>query len=124
MAPTPQENLLITERIVRLREKIVALEEQENELTEDQTAELIKAENQLSKILKFNEKRLKIALGTATAEAELSSTIKGQISDVSSLSSIYNGLKQTNIANLRAAQQSLATVQKGLIQDENKKINQ
>ena len=121
MAPTPQENLLITERIVRLREKIVALEEQENELTEDQTAELIKAENQLSKILKFNEKRLKIALGTATAEAELSSTIKGQISDVSSLSSIYNGLKQTNIANLRAAQQSLATVQKGLIQDENKK---
>ena len=121
MGTTPQENLLITERIVRLREKIVALEEQENELTEDQTAELIKAENQLSKILKFNEKRLKIALGTATAEAELSSTIKGQISDVSSLSSIYNGLKQTNIANLRAAQQTLATVQKGLIQDENKK---
>jgi hypothetical protein len=121
MAPNPQENLLITERILRLREKIVALEEQEAELTEEQTEELIKAENQLSKILKFNEKRLKLALGTATAEAELSSTIKGQISDVSSLSSIYSGLKQTNIQNLRTAQQSLATVQKGLVDDANKK---
>lgn len=121
MAPNPQENLLITERILRLREKIVALEEQENELTEDQTAELLKAEAQLSKILKFNEKRLKLTLGTATAESELQSTIKGQISDVASLSSLYNGLKQTNIANLRTAQQSLATVQQGLIKDENKK---
>jgi hypothetical protein len=121
MAPTPQENLLITERILRLKEKIVALEEQEAELTEEQSEELIKAELQLAKILKFNEKRLKLTLGTATAEAELSSTIKGQISDVSSLSSIYNGLKQTNIATLRSAQQSLATVQKGLLQDENKK---
>jgi hypothetical protein len=121
MGSTPQENLLITERILRLREKIVALEEQEAELTEEQTAELLKAETQLSKLLKFNEKRLKLAKGLHTVESELSAQIKGQISDVSSLSSIYNGLKQTNIANLRIAQQSLSTVQAGLLKDEDKK---
>lgn len=121
MAPTPQQNLNITERILKLRERIAELEEREGELTEEQTAQLLKAETQLSRILKFNEKILKAKLGSATVDAELSSQLKGQISDVSSLSSIYNGLKQTNIANLRIAQQSLSTVQAGLLKDEDKK---
>lgn len=121
MAPTPQQNLNITERILKLRERIAELEEREGELTEEQTAQLLKAETQLSRILKFNEKILKAKLGSATVDAELSSQLKGQISDVSSLSSIYNGLKQTNIANLRIAQQSLSTVQAGLLKDDEKK---
>jgi hypothetical protein len=121
MGLNPQQTANITERILKLRERITELEEREGELTEEQTAQLLKAETQLSKILKFNEKILKAKLGSATVDAELSSQIKGQISDVSSLSSIYNGLKQTNIANLRIAQQSLSTVQKGLLKDENKK---
>lgn len=121
MAPTPQQNANITERILKLRERIAELEEREGELTEEQTAQLLKAEVQLAKILKFNEKILKAKLGSATVDSELSSQIKGQISDVASLSSIYNGLKQTNIANLRIAQQSLSTVQAGLLKDEDKK---
>ena len=71
MADNLNQNLKISERILLLRQQITALEEKETELTEQEQKLLIQNEATLSKILKFQEKRLKVALGTKEAELDV-----------------------------------------------------
>lgn len=121
MAENLDQNLKVSERILKLRQQITALSEQETELTEDQQDLLVKHETSLAKILKFQEKRLKTALGTTQAELDLSKTFSSQTADLSSISSLYKGLTVSQTQSLNVAKQTLSSVQQSLLADETKK---
>ena len=118
---TPEQNLKISERILEVRKKITALEEKETELTEKEQQELIKLEGTLSKILKFQEKRLKTSLGTYQAELDTKKVISGQASDLSSISSLYDGLTSKQKESLKTTQSIADSVKSTMLDDDTKK---
>lgn len=115
------QNLKISERILQIRQQITALEEKETELTEDEQKLLQQNEATLSKILKFQEKRLKAALGTTQAELETKKTISSQASDLSSISSLYDGLTSKQQQSLKTTQSIVSSVQSTMLAEDNKK---
>ena len=82
------DNLSILEKITELRQKIVELERKTVELTEEEDDLLRESESTLQKLVKIQENRLKLALGTKQAELELSKTFSSQVADLSSISTI------------------------------------
>ena len=118
---TPEQNLKISERILEVRRQITALEEKETELTEKEQQELLKLESTLSKILKFQEKRLKTALGTYQAELDVKKTISGQAADLSSISSLYDGLTSKQKESLKTTQSIAESVYTTMLADDTKK---
>ena len=121
MADNLNQNLKISERILQLRQKITALEEKETELTQEEQTLLIQNEATLSKILKFQEKRLKASLGTKQAELETKKTISSQASDLSSISSLYDGLTSKQQQSLKTTQSIVSSVQSTMLAEDNKK---
>ena len=121
MADNLNQNLKISERILLLRQQITALEEKETELTEQEQKLLIQNEATLSKILKFQEKRLKVALGTKEAELDVKKTISAQAADLSSISSLYDGLTSKQKESLKTTQSIAESVYDTMLGDEEKK---
>jgi hypothetical protein len=115
------QNLKISERILQLRQQITALEERETELTQEEQKLLQQNEATLSKILKFQEKRLKTALGTKQAELETKKTISSQASDLSSISSLYDGLTSKQQQSLKTTQSIVSSVQSTMLAEDSKK---
>jgi hypothetical protein len=115
------QNLKISERILQLRQQITALEEKETELTQEEQKLLQQNEATLSKILKFQEKRLKTALGTKQAELETKKTISSQASDLSSISSLYDGLTSKQQQSLKTTQSIVSSVQSTMLAEDSKK---
>lgn len=118
MADNLNQNLKISERILQLRKDITALEEKETELTEQEQKLLIQNEATLSKILKFQEKILKTALGTKQAELDLKKTFSAQAADLSSISSVYSGLTSKQKESLKTSERIVSSVQQSLLADE------
>ena len=115
------DNLSILEKITELRQKIVELESKTVELTEEEDDLLRESESTLQKLVKIQENRLKLALGTKQAELELSKTFSSQAADLSSISTIYKGLTASQTQSLNVVQKTLTSVQQSLLADETKK---
>ena len=115
------DNLSILEKITELRQKIVELERKTVELTEGEDDLLRESESTLQKLVKIQENRLKLALGTKQAELELSKTFSSQAADLSSISTIYKGLTASQTQSLNVVQKTLTSVQQSLLADETKK---
>ena len=115
------DNLSILEKITELRQKIVELERKTVELTEEEDDLLRESESTLQKLVKIQENRLKLALGTKQAELELSKTFSSQAADLSSISTIYKGLTASQTQSLNVVQKTLTSVQQSLLADETKK---
>lgn len=116
-----QQEVLLSERLKQLRKDILALENQETELTESQTEELNKQYTILSKLEKLQEKRIKKAQGTALEELKIKQTFSQQNSELSSLSSMYKKLADSQKTNLKYAENSIAINQKDLLKTEGSK---
>jgi len=121
MAKTPEENLKVSERLLQVRQRIRALEEKEVELTEKEQQELLKLETTLAKILKFQEKRIKAALGTYQAELDVKKAISGQAKDLGSISSVYDGLVSKQRESLKATQNIADSVKDTMLKEDAKK---
>jgi hypothetical protein len=115
------QNLKISERILLLRQQITALEEKETELTEQEQKLLQQNEATLAKILKFQEKRLKAALGTKEAELDVKKTISAQAADLSSISSLYDGLTSRQKESLKTTQSIAESVYDTMLADDGRK---
>jgi hypothetical protein len=115
------QNLKISERILKLREGIAKLTNQETELTEKQTQELYKQEASLAKILKYQEKRVKAALGTKQVELDIENTLTSQLSDLSSISSIYTGLTKIQKSSLDTNRQIVDSVKESMLTEDSKR---
>jgi hypothetical protein len=115
------DNLSLLEKIAELRQKIVELENKTVELTEEEEDLLRESESTLQKLVKIQQNRLKLALGTKQAELELNKTISSQKSDLSSISTIYKGLTSSQTQSLNVTQRTLSSVQQSLLADETKK---
>ena len=115
------QDLKVSERLLQLREAINKLNSQDDELTEKQQETLMKQEASLAKILRYQQKRVKDAVGTKQAELDLQKSYSEQLSSISSISSIYDGLKSTQSQSLTAVQQTLSAVQQSLLVDEEKR---
>jgi len=120
MADNLNQNLKISERILQLRKAITAAEEKETELTEQEQKLLQQNEATLAKILKFQEKRLKAALGTKQAELDLKKTFSAQAASLSSISSVYSGLTSKQKDSLKTSERIVSSVQESLLNDEQK----
>jgi len=121
MADNLNQNLKISERILQLRKDITAAEQKETELTEQEQKLLQQNEATLAKILKFQEKRLKAALGTKEAELDVKKTISAQAADLSSISSLYSGLTSKQKESLKTTQSIAESVYGTMLADDGRK---
>jgi hypothetical protein len=121
MAQTSDPNIGILERINKLRQDILTLQEKERELTAAESEQLYKQEVTLAKLVSIQEKRAKKALGVYQSELDIKKVYASQASELSSISKIYKGLTDVQTQSLKAVESSLSAVQSSLIADENKK---
>jgi len=122
MAENQDENKIkVSERLLKLRQKITELEEKGLDITEEESELLRKDEATYNRLVKQQEKRLKLSFGIKQSELDLNVTFSDQLKSISSMEPIYKGLGDAQKNSLNLAQQSVSAVQSGLLADESKK---